>query len=144
MEDKAMSIVKFSNTLPTWFDQFIDNDKLGWFNHTVPSVNIKETDKEFMLELAVPGMKKDDFKIELHKDVLTISSEQKEEKDTKQDKEGYTRREFSYHSFARSFTLPENIDTKKIEAKYDNGILSLKLPKADEAKVNPRKQISIS
>jgi HSP20 family protein len=94
-----------------------------------PSVNITEHDKDFKIEMAAPGLEKKDFKIETDNDMLTISSEKKHEK--KEEKENYRRQEFSYESFSRSFQLPENSIPEKIEAKYEDGILMLTLPKRD-------------
>jgi len=103
-------------------------------NNDVPAVNIQEDEKQFLLELAVPGMKKDDFKIDLENQVLTISSETKEE--TEKTENNYTRREFSYNSFSRSFTLPKSIVSEKIKADYKDGILKISLPKNKETKLS--------
>ena len=104
---------------------------------------LAETDDEFMLEVAAPGMKKDDFEVNLENDVLTVSSESKEEAEEKE--AAYTRSEFSYQSFQRTFTLPENmVDGDKIDAKYEDGILKLKLPKLEHAKKKPPRQITVS
>jgi len=103
-------------------------------NDDVPAVNIQEDEKQFLLELAVPGMKKDDFKIDLENQVLTISSEIKEE--TEKTENSYTRREFVYNSFSRSFTLPKNIVSEKIKADYKDGILKISLPKNKETKLS--------
>jgi len=103
-------------------------------NNDVPAVNIQEDEKQFLLELAVPGMKKDDFKIDLENQVLTISSEIKEE--TEETENNYTRREFVYNSFSRSFTLPKSIVSEKIKADYKVGILKISLPKNKETKLS--------
>lgn len=109
---------------------------------SLPKVNIKEGEDGYLLELAVPGMAKEDFKIKLDQDVLTISSEKKEEvsKDSKQ----YTRQEFSYQSFERRFNLPEDVNSEKITANYVNGVLSIEIPKREEAKPQPPKAIEIA
>lgn len=120
------------------FDDFFTKDLFDWnskhfsdLGSTLPSVNVKETERGFNLELAAPGMQKDDFNIELNHNVLTISSEQKDEK-SEEDYDGrYTRREFNYQSFSRSFTLPENADHSKIEASYDDGVLYVSIPKKE-------------
>jgi HSP20 family protein len=145
-----MSLVKFSGNYPSVFDRFFGNDWFDWANRnfsatntTLPSVNIKESSADFEVEVAAPGLGKNDFNIELNHDVLTISSEKKEEKETKDEKQ-YTRREFSYQSFTRSFTLPNIADSEKIEAKYENGILKVVIPKKDEAKPKPARQIAIA
>ncbi len=106
-----------------------------------PAVNITENDEEFSLDFMVPGMKKEDFKINLENDVLTVSAELKEEK--KEENRGYYRKEFSYGSFCRSFTLPESIDSENIKASYENGILTVGLPKKEEAKPQPARLIDI-
>ena len=103
-------------------------------NNNVPAVNIQEDEKQFLLELAVPGLKKDDFKIDLENQVLTISSEIKEE--TEETENNYTRREFVYTSFSRSFTLPKSIVAEKIKADYKDGILKISLPKNKETKLS--------
>ncbi|MDP3462102.1 MAG: Hsp20/alpha crystallin family protein [Bacteroidales bacterium] len=108
----------------------------------VPSVNIRESEEGFMLDLAAPGLKKEDFKVNLDNNVLTISSEQKNENEEKSEK--YTRKEFFYSSFSRSFTLPKTIDLDKIKAGYNNGILSLSLPKREDAKVAVNREIAIA
>jgi len=145
-----MSLMRFSNQLPTLFDRFFENDMFDWSNRnfsntntTLPAVNIKEDTEGFEVELAAPGFDKKDFKIELNNDLLTISSEKKVEKELKKE-EQFSRREFSYQSFSRSFTLPNTVHNDKISAKYDNGILKIHIPKREEAKPKPVKQISIS
>ncbi|WP_372649648.1 Hsp20/alpha crystallin family protein, partial [Draconibacterium sp.] len=102
-------------------------------NTSLPAVNVKETDDDFVIEVAAPGMSKNDFNVNFKNNVLTISSEKKNEKEEKN--ENYTRKEFSYQSFQRSFTVAENaVVGEKISAKYDNGILHIVLPKRDEVK----------
>jgi HSP20 family protein len=109
---------------------------------SMPAVNIKEDEKRFTLDLAVPGIDKKDLKIEISDDIITISSEQKLEKEENGD--DFKRREFSYTSFCRSFYLPENVNKEKIEANYKDGILSVVLPKEEEEKTKLSKQIKIS
>ena len=136
--------------LPSLIEDFfnrdlLDSSNLNWrgAGATMPSVNIIEGNDDFRIEVAAPGMKRDDFKIELDNNVLTIASHieaKKEEKDKL-----FTRREFNYQSFQRSFALPENkIEGEKITAKYADGILYVTVPKREEAKVKPARQISIS
>jgi len=144
-----MSLVKFSNQIPSVFDRFFENDMFDWSNRnfsntntTLPAVNIKEDKDGFEVEMSAPGLEKKDFKIELNNSVLTISSEKKVENETKDDQQ-FTRREFSYQSFSRSFNLPETVESEKIAAKYENGILSINIPKKEEAKPKPVKQIEI-
>ena len=111
-------------------------------NTSMPAVNIKEDDKNFVLDLAVPGIDKKDLKIEINEDVITVASESKDEKETNTD--DYKRREFSYTSFCRSFYLPENVNKEKIEANYKDGILTVMLPKDTEEKNKISRQIKIS
>jgi len=145
-----MALVRFSNQYPTVFDRFFENDLFDWSNRhfsntetTLPSVNIKESPDEFEVELAAPGFVKADFNIELNHELLTISSEKKVENETK-DGQQFARREFSYQSFSRSFTLPNTADSDKIRAQYDNGILRVSIPKKEEAKPKPARQIAIA
>ncbi len=144
-----MSLVKFSNQMPSVFDRFFENDFFDWSNRnysntntTLPAVNIKEDKDGFEVEMSAPGFEKSDFKIELNNSLLTISSEKKIENETKEGQQ-FTRKEFSYQSFNRSFTLPETVEGEKIKAKYENGILSVSIPKKEEAKPKPVKQIEI-
>ena len=144
-----MSLVRFSNQMPSVFDRFFENDMFDWSNRnfsntntTLPAVNIKEDEDGFEVEMSAPGLDKKDFKIELNNSVLSISSEKKTENETKEGQQ-FTRREFSYQSFSRSFTLPETVEGEKIAAKYENGILSVSIPKKEEAKPKPVKQIEI-
>jgi len=138
------------NYLPSFFDRFFNNELMDWGNSnfsstntSLPAVNVKETNDEFLIELAAPGMEKKDFKINFKNNVITISSEKEDQREEK--KENYTRREFSYQSFQRSFTVPENaIVSDKIEASYNNGILEVKLPKREEVKPQPEREIKIS
>ncbi len=108
----------------------------------VPAVNIKEDENGFRLELASPGMKKDDFKINLDDDILSISAELEEKNETSDEK--YTRKEFSFSSFKRQFTLPESVDTESITANYFDGILTINIAKKEEAKPKPARLIEIN
>lgn len=144
-------IRKTDSYLPSLFDRFFNSDLMDWNltnfsepNTTLPAVNVKETVDEYVLEVAVPGMNKKDFKIDFHNNVLSISSEKKEETE-KTEETGYTRREFCYQSFQRSFTVPRNdVDGDKISAKYTDGILNVILPKREEVKPKPAREIKIS
>lgn len=143
-----MTLVR-KNTAPYFpavLDELLNTDWLGGRTQnlaaTNPSVNIIEKDTTFTLEVAAPGIKKEDFNIELNNDLLTISVS----RDTSgQDKDEvkYTRREFSFASFKRSFTLPESINTAEISASYEDGILVVGLPKREEAQVQPARLIDI-
>ena len=143
------------SAIPSLMDSFFNADKFfspsvlgfdgGLLNFdsslVVPEANIIENHKDYKIELAAPGLKREDFKVEVQDGVLSISSEKKEEK--KEDGKNYRRREFSYNSFCRSFTLPENLVTDKIDAKYENGVLRLSLPKKEVTISKPAKQIKV-
>ncbi len=109
---------------------------------SLPAVNIREDDKRFILDLAVPGIDKKDLNIDINEDILTVSSESKHE--SEENREGYKRKEFSYSSFCRSFQIPDNVNSDKIEANYKDGILTVTLPKVEEDRNKISRQISIS
>jgi HSP20 family protein len=149
-----MSIIKRNNSfqgMNSIFDDLFNRDLINWglvnnsaTNTTLPSVNIRETNDNFIVEMAAPGMTKEDFKIELDGNLLTISSE-KEDRNEMKDGEKYTRQEFSYQSFQRSFQLPKDVvDSDKIQAKYENGVLNLVVPKKEHAKQKPPRMIEIA
>ena|SRR5688500_13305382 len=124
-------------------DRFFGNQPLfRGERNKMPAVNIKEKDNHYEIDIAAPGMKKEEFKVEMDNNILTISAEHKQEK--KEEKENYTRREFSYETFSRSFELPATINDNAIEAHYQDGILKLTLPKKQEAMNNKRKAINIA
>ena len=136
-----MTLVKFNNghknhvVNPFFSDVYnlLNDSALGEkFATRTPAVNIAETENEFEVELAVPGLKKEDFKINLEKNVLTVSAEKKAEEVNENKK--FSKREYSYSSFNRSFTLPQSADQNKIEADYTDGILKLTIAKKEEAK----------
>ncbi|MGC1204962.1 MAG: Hsp20/alpha crystallin family protein [Flavobacteriaceae bacterium] len=135
-------------TLSNWLDDIFNRGLPSVFTSnfntgiTLPKVNIKENADAFMVEMAVPGLKKSDFHIDIDNQVLSISTESKEENEHKE--ENYTRREFGYSSFKRTFTLPESVNDEKINASYNEGILSILLPKKEEAKQKPARSIKIS
>lgn len=130
----------FYDLFKPWNEWF---DEPGFFGKTmnVPAVNITQEQGEYKIELAVPGMKKEDFKIDVDGNMLTISSEKEESNEEKQKR--FTRKEYSYSSFTRSFTLPEEVNQEKIEAKYEDGVLKLLLPTRPELKKASAKQIEI-
>ena len=136
------------SSLSSWFDDIVNNEIPSIFksneslSFSLPKVNIKENAEAFTVELAVPGFKKSDFKLDLDNDVLSISTETKDEKEHKE--ENYTRREFGYSSFKRKFTLPDSVDDEAINASYKDGVLSILLPKKEEAKQKPVRSIKIS
>ena len=145
-----MLVLRNSNQIPSLFDRFFDGDMFDWSNRnfsntntTIPSVNIKENADAFMVEVAAPGFEKGDFKIELNLNTLSISSEKKVENETKEG-EVFTKREFSYQSISRSITLPQIADGDRIEANYQNGILTVLIPKREEAKPKPARMIEIN
>ncbi len=144
-----MSKIKRTDRLPLILEDIFNTDWFGGITNSVskigfntPAVNIVESANDFTLRLAAPGLSKEDFNIELNNDVLTISSEIK--KEVKEEKENYTRKEFSYSAFKRSFNLPDTVDNTEILASYESGVLSVKLPKREEAKVQPKRSITIS
>ncbi|VXB70128.1 Molecular chaperone Hsp20 [Flavobacterium sp. 9AF] len=143
-----MNLVKTNPKLffPSVMDEFFKPDFMGGvqsFSNTVPAVNIKETETDFTIELASPGLKREDFKIELDENILSISSERKLETEDKNENGKYTRKEFSFSSFKRSFTLPETIKEEDITANYENGVLQISLPKREEALPKPKRFIEI-
>jgi len=146
MEDKAMlPTIRKRNFRPFYMGSIFDDDFFpAMSNNTssLPAVNIREDDKRFMLDLAVPGIDRKDLKIDINEDVLTISSETKNE--SEENRDGYKRKEFSYSSFSRSFQIPENVNREKIEANYKDGILSVALPKFEEEKSKISRQVKIS
>lgn len=142
-----MALIKFNrDLLPTvnWMDDFFGRDMMDFpgFGSSSPKVNIREDENNYFVEVAAPGMKKEDFNLSLDNNILTISSEVKDEQENRDG--NYTRREFSYSSFSRSFTLPDTAEADKIEAKYKDGVLHIVMPKKEEAKRKPAKNIKIS
>ena len=149
-----MNIVKrngnLQNNFPKFFDDLINRDIFNWglsnfsdTNTTIPAVNIKETPENYEVEVAVPGMEKKDFKVVLEGNTLTISSEKTTSNELNEAAK-YRSREFSYESFSRTFTLQkEVVDTENIQAKYDQGVLHLLIPKKEQAKEKEPKRIEI-
>ncbi|PIQ24495.1 hypothetical protein COW36_24705 [bacterium (Candidatus Blackallbacteria) CG17_big_fil_post_rev_8_21_14_2_50_48_46] len=156
-----MSLIKwndrdfsFPSSLTSWVDDFLGKDffgkdftgvmeKLGRMGTSVPAVNIHETPEAFSLELAAPGMQKDEFNISIKNKVLTISSEKKQESEEKDQEKNYLRKEFSFSSFSRSFDLPENVDADKINARYEEGMLHVLLPKKEQKPEEPGRKVDI-
>ena len=143
-----MSLIKWNRnrlfpTIPSFFDVAgWDEDFMSafWDGKRMPAVNISETDKNFLLEMAAPGMEKKDFHVKVDEGMLSISAEKEEKKEV--DEKDYKRREYNFESFDRRFSLPENVDTKNIKAKYEDGVLKItlektavKVPKAKEVKI---------
>jgi HSP20 family protein len=147
-------LIRRGETIPSIFNDFfrpwgsLFNDPTNGgslFSHlnplSMPAVNIAEKKDQFDVSLAAPGMKKEDFNIDIEGNVLTISAETKEEKEQKDER--YTRKEFNYSSFSRSFTLPDGVNKEKIDASYENGLLKVTLPKTEDAKKAASKHISV-
>jgi len=149
------------NHLPTFFDDLFNRDLFNWntsnysnTNTTIPAVNIKEKGDNYEVEVAAPGMNKKDFKLQLDGNILTISSERSEQQEANNQQEGnwskpneerYISREFSYQSFQRTFTLQKDVvDAEKIQARYEDGVLHLVIPKKEEAKQKPPRVIEIA
>jgi HSP20 family protein len=130
---------------PFYIPGIFDDDFFPVMNNrtsSMPAVNIREDDKKFVLDLAIPGIDKKDLKIDINEDLLTISSETKDENE--ESKDGYKRKEFSYSSFCRSFQIPENVNRDSIEANYKDGVLNVTLPKVEEEKHKVARQVKIS
>lgn len=147
------TLVKRNGFVPsvnTLFDDIFTRDIFDWtdknfstIGSNLPSVNLKETDNKLEVELAAPGMKKEDFKVEIDNNMLMISSEKREEKKEERKKDNYLRKEFNYQSFYRSFYLPEYIDESKVEARYKDGILHVEIAKKESTKKLANKTIAI-
>jgi len=132
--------------VPAYWDDFFNDSffkgvRPANCNPTSPAVNVIEDDTAFRIEVAAPGISREDFKIDLENDSLTISSEKKE--NTEDNNPRYMRREFSYSTFKRSFQLPETIDTESIKASHEAGILSIELPKREEIVQKVSRQIEV-
>jgi HSP20 family protein len=147
------AVAKRGHVMPSLWSDFFDTDRFfadDFFKPvlrsetSVPPANVVENENEYRVELGVPGMKKEDFKIDLDENtkILTISAESKEEKTNENKKERFTRREYSYHSFSRSFSLPENADLEAISGKYENGMMILTIAKRSSIKPS-KKEIKI-
>jgi len=130
----------------SWDDIFVKDFIPEFFDNgsfkSIPAVNIIEDNDEFTIEVAAPGLNKKDFKIDLENNRLTISSEKEDKIDDQNDK--FVRKEFHYNSFCRTFTLPESVESDKIKAKHNDGILYVTIPKKEYAKIKPIRQIQIS
>lgn len=144
------ALTKVKTTFPTFFDDLLSKRWNEWLDDkgllqrtlTIPAVNIEESNNHYKASMAVPGMEKDDFRIDIDGDVLTISAEKEQKKEENEKK--YTRKEYNYSSFSRSFTLPEEVQKDSIDAKYSNGVLELILPKREETKNKQSKKIVVN
>jgi HSP20 family protein len=147
-EETLMSLIKRSDwpLAGSLFSDLFDDERFfnsPWLRgQQLPAVNVKENDTNYEIELAVPGYKKEDFNISLEQGVLTISAERKNESERKEDK--YTRREFGYISFSRSFNVPQGISDEDVSASFENGILKLSIDKKRATEQKPKKPIQIS
>ncbi|MCK9452468.1 MAG: Hsp20/alpha crystallin family protein [Bacteroidales bacterium] len=142
-----MNLIRFNHHPVSMLSEMMEDFDRNWLRSSearpmMPAVNISENEDGFVLELAAPGMQKADFQINLDNQVLTISSEKQDESEEKNEK--YSRREFCYSSFNRSFTLPKSINFDKIKADYKDGVLKVNLPKREDAKVALNRQIEIA
>lgn len=144
----TQALARINERMPSVFDDFFkpwnewfDNGGLWGKTMNIPAVNITENKEDYLVSLAVPGMKKDDFKIDIDGNMLTISSEKEETKEEKDKK--FTRKEYNFSSFSRSFTLPEEINKEKIDARYEDGVLKIVLPRKEEAKKPTAKHIAV-
>ena len=146
MEDKEMATLvrRNQNWLPDIFNDFFDNNWVEKVNNTLPAVNVIETTNEYKVELAAPGLTKEDFNVHIDEDNnLVINVEKKHEENEKAKDGRYLRREFSYSKFQRALILPDDVDKEKISAKVENGVLNVELPKVCKADVRQRKSIEI-
>lgn len=139
-------LAKINRTYPSFLDDFFGLDRYParYVNNgfkSLPAVNISEGENEFTIEVAAPGLEKKDFKIDIENDVLTIASLREDNKEETHDH--YTRQEFRYCNFSRSFNLPDTVDAENISAAHKNGILNVSIPKKEEAKAKPARQIAI-
>ncbi|RZS93850.1 Hsp20/alpha crystallin family protein [Aquimarina brevivitae] len=133
---------------PSFMENFFDDEWYGQKNMIdtgtkVPAINIRELDDNFEIQVAAPGMNEDDFDISIENSTLTIAVEKRTSSETKEE-DKYTRREFNYTSFSRSFTLPDTVLEDEITAEYDQGVLTLAIPKKEEAKPKPPKNIKVT
>lgn len=138
-----MPIRKTQNWLPSIFNDFFDNDWMVKANATAPAINVFETEKEYKIELAAPGMTKEDFNVHIDEDNnLVINMEKKSENKEEDKKDGrYLRREFSYSKFQQTMILPDDVDKEQIEACVENGVLNIELPKFTEQEKEKEKRI---
>ncbi len=144
----TQALAKLSERMPSVFDDFFrpwnewfDNSGLLGRAMNVPAVNITEQKDDYLVSLAAPGLKKEDFKIDVDGNMLTISSEKEQSREEKDKK--FTRREYSYSSFSRSFTLPDEVNKEKIDARYEDGVLKISLPRKEETKKPAAKHIAV-
>jgi len=137
-------MMRNSAWLPTVFNDLFDTEFMPKANCTAPAINVKENDKAYTVELAAPGMKKEDFNVHINDDGnLIIKMEQKQEQKEEDKSVRYLRREFSYSKFEQTLILPDDVEKSKISAKVEHGVLTVELPKVEETKVKVARQITI-
>ena len=137
-------MMRTSNWIPTVFNDFFDTDFMPRANCTAPAINVKETDKAYVVELAAPGMKKEDFNVHINDEGnLIVKMEQKNENKEEDKSARYLRREFSYSKFEQTLLLPDDVKREDIKAHVENGVLTVELPKQVEEKVKLSRQIEI-
>jgi len=141
-----MALMLRNSFLPDIIDEFFGRNLISDFDFmggvSIPAINVVEGKDDFSIEVAVPGLNKKDFKIDVHNNVLTISSEKEHKNEEKNGK--YMRKEFSYAAFKRCFSLPDTVAADKVKASHKDGILNIVIPKKEEAKKKEPKQIAIS
>ena len=131
--------------LPTVFNDFFDTDFMPKANATAPAINVKETDKAYIVELAAPGMKKENFDVNInHEGNLVIKMQNKQEQKEEDKNTRYLRREFSYSQYEQTLILPDDVKKDAISAKVEHGVLTVELPKLVEEKVKVSRQIEIA
>ena len=139
-----MTLARRNTWMPDVFNDFFDTDFMPRANATAPAINVKETEKEYTVEVAAPGMKKEDFNINLDDDGnLVIKMEKKDEKKDENKKEHYLRREFAYSKFEQTLLLPDDVDKEKIGAGVNDGVLTVSLPKIEKNTVKTARQIEV-
>jgi HSP20 family protein len=141
------TLVKHNGHYPNLVNSFLSKEVMNElfapaFNGSSPAVNVLETEEGYRIEVAAPGLQKSDFRLNLDQNRLTISAHKERQEEEKNQK--YTRREFNYSSFRRTFTLPTTVDGERITATYTDGVLSIELPKKEEAKAKPNRTIEIA
>jgi HSP20 family protein len=137
-------MMRTNNWIPTVFNDFFDTDFMPRANCTAPAINVKETDKAYVVELAAPGMKKEDFNVHINDEGNLIVKMEKKNENKEEDKSArYLRREFSYSKFEQTLLLPDDVKREDIKAHVENGVLTVELPKQVEEKVKLNRQIEI-
>jgi len=150
MSNLVKNSQRSSRMQPSWYNplnRFFKSDFMELWDEenpmTVPSINISEGKNNFKIELAAPGLKKEDFNIEMNGNLLTISSERESETKSDTDDHNFSHREYNYSSFSRSFSLPDNADSSRISAKYADGVLRLDVPKKADGQKNANQKIKV-